>query len=107
MTKKCIRFRLWGIEKVLTLPEYAVLLGLYEEEELNHHLFSIHFTRLEVDDKSFNHEAFWQNIRTLTSTNPRTSLIKEPLKRIVHRLFVGSLVHRPGSKERCQKGICG
>ncbi|GKB05061.1 hypothetical protein Tco_0833256 [Tanacetum coccineum] len=103
MTKKCIWFRLCGIEKVLTLPEFAVLLGLYEEDELTHRLFDIHFARLEVDDKSFNHEAFWQKIGTLTSTNPRTSLIKEPLMRVVHRLLVGSLVHRAGSKERCQK----
>ncbi|GJV82827.1 hypothetical protein Tco_1522725 [Tanacetum coccineum] len=36
MTEKCIWFRLCGVEKVLTLPEFAVLLGLYEEEELNH-----------------------------------------------------------------------
>ncbi|GKD56256.1 hypothetical protein Tco_1289643 [Tanacetum coccineum] len=90
---------LFGIEKVLTLPEFTVLLGLYKEEELNHHLFDIHFTRLEVDDKLFNHEAFWQKIRTPTSTNPRTSLIKEPLMSIVHRLLVGSLAHRAGLKE--------
>ncbi|GKD98027.1 hypothetical protein Tco_1381924, partial [Tanacetum coccineum] len=55
------------------------------------------------DDKLFNHEEFWQNIRKPTSTNPRTSLIKEPLMRIVHKLLVGSLVHKAGSKERCQK----
>ncbi|GJS37037.1 hypothetical protein Tco_0535419 [Tanacetum coccineum] len=63
-TEKCIWFTLCGIEKVLTLPEFAVLLGLYEEEELNHRLFDIHFTRLEVDDKLFHHEAFWQKIGT-------------------------------------------
>ncbi|GJT77019.1 hypothetical protein Tco_1043744 [Tanacetum coccineum] len=34
-------------------------LGLYEEDELNHGLFAIHFTKLEVDDKLFNHEEFW------------------------------------------------
>ncbi|GJQ99584.1 hypothetical protein Tco_0522569 [Tanacetum coccineum] len=103
MTEKCIWFRLYGVEKVLTLPKFAVLLGLYEEDELNHRLFAIHFTKLEVDDKLFNHEAFWQRIWKLTSTNPRTSLIKEPLMRIVHKLLVRYLVHRVGSKERCQK----
>ncbi|GJW15209.1 hypothetical protein Tco_0019342 [Tanacetum coccineum] len=77
MTEKYIWFRFCGVEKVLTLPEYAVLLGLYKEDELNHRLFAIHFTR--------------------------TSLIKEPLMRIVHKLLVGSLLHRAGSKERCQK----
>ncbi|GJZ65839.1 hypothetical protein Tco_0622535 [Tanacetum coccineum] len=59
--------------------------------------------RLEVDDKLFNHEAFWQRIGKPTSTNPRTSLIKELLIKIMHKLLVGSLVHRVGSKERCQK----
>ncbi|GJT14625.1 hypothetical protein Tco_0861667 [Tanacetum coccineum] len=94
MTEKCIWLRLCGVEKVLTLPEFVVLLGLYEEDEVNHGLFAIHFTKLEVDDKLFKHEAFWQNIRKPTSTNPRTSLIKEPLMRIVHKLLLGSLVHR-------------
>ncbi|GJS39462.1 zinc finger, CCHC-type containing protein [Tanacetum coccineum] len=87
MTEKCIWFRHCRVEKVVTLPEFAVLLGLYEEDELSHRLFAIHFTRLVVDDKLFNHEAFWQKIGQLTSTNPRTLLIKEPLMRIVHRLL--------------------
>ncbi|GJX92998.1 hypothetical protein Tco_0347584 [Tanacetum coccineum] len=103
MTEKCVWFRLCGVEKVLTLPEFAILLRLYEEGELNHRLFAIHFTKLEVDDKLFNHEMFWKRIGSPTSTNPRTSLIKEPLMRIVHKLLVGSLDHRAGSKERCQK----
>ncbi|GJY81100.1 hypothetical protein Tco_1074133 [Tanacetum coccineum] len=103
MMEKCIWFRLCGVEKVLNLPEFAVLLGLYEEDELNHTLFAIHFTKLEVNDKLFNHEAVWQRIGKQTSTNPRTSLIKEPHMRIVHKLLVGSLVHRDDSKERCQK----
>nr|GEU73404.1 hypothetical protein [Tanacetum cinerariifolium] len=94
MTKKCIWFRLCGVKKVLTLPEFTVLLGLYKEVELHHGLFAIHFTKLEVDDKLFNHEEFWQKIGKPTSTNLRTSLIKEPLMRIVHKLLVGSLVHR-------------
>nr|GEZ16769.1 hypothetical protein [Tanacetum cinerariifolium] len=79
MKDKGIWFRLCGNEQVLTLPQFAVLLGLYEEDELKH------------------------PNRDPTRTNPRTSLIKEPLMRIVHRLLVGSLVHRIGSKERCQK----
>ncbi|GKF30503.1 hypothetical protein Tco_0100301, partial [Tanacetum coccineum] len=103
MTEKCIWFRLYGVEKVLSLPNFEVLFGLYKEDELNHRLFAIHFTRLEVDDKLFNHEAFWQKIGQPTSTNTKTSLIKEPLMGIMHKLLVGSLVHRPGNKERCQK----
>ncbi|GKB54241.1 hypothetical protein Tco_0904994 [Tanacetum coccineum] len=68
MTKKCIWFRLCEVEKVLTLPEFAVLLGLKP-----------------------------------TSTNPRTSLFKEPLMRIMYKLLVGSLVYMAGSKDMCQK----
>ncbi|GKC74113.1 hypothetical protein Tco_1119996 [Tanacetum coccineum] len=49
MTEKCIWFRLCGVKK------------------------------LEVDDNLFNHKAFWQKIKQPTCTNPRTSLIKEPL----------------------------
>ncbi|GKB73260.1 hypothetical protein Tco_0934672 [Tanacetum coccineum] len=103
MMEKCIWFRLCGVAKVITLPEFTVLLGLYEEDELNHGLFAIHFTKLEVDDKLFNHKEFWQKIGKLTSTNPKTLLINEPLMRIMHKLLVASLVHRAGSKERCKK----
>ncbi|GJT77810.1 hypothetical protein Tco_1044535 [Tanacetum coccineum] len=60
-------------------------------------------TVLEIDDKLFNHDAYWQRIGMPTSTNRRTSLIKEPLMRVVHRLIIESLVHRLGSKERYQK----
>ncbi|GJS09537.1 ribonuclease H-like domain-containing protein [Tanacetum coccineum] len=83
--------------------EFTILLGLYEESELEHRLFATHFTILEIDDKLCNHDAYWQIIGTPTSTNRRTSIIKEPLIRVVHRLIVGSLVHRLGSKKRCQK----
>nr|GEW02700.1 hypothetical protein [Tanacetum cinerariifolium] len=55
--------------------------------------------KLEVDDKLFNHEAFWQKIRKPTSTKLRKPLIKEPLMKIVHKLLVGSLVRRVGGKE--------
>ncbi|GJS90114.1 hypothetical protein Tco_0772750 [Tanacetum coccineum] len=103
MTEKCIWFRLCGRDQVLTLPQFAVLLGLYKEDELEHRLFAINFTKLEIDDKLLNHDAYWQKIRTPTSTNPRTSLIKEQLMRVAHRLLVRSLVLRAGSKERCQK----
>ncbi|GKE78017.1 hypothetical protein Tco_1544137, partial [Tanacetum coccineum] len=95
----------WCLEFFSTMYFDKGLIGLrlYEEDELNQGLFAIHFTKLEVDDKLFNHEAFWQKIGKPASTNPRTSLIKELLMRIVHKLMVGSLAHRAGSKERCQK----
>ncbi|GJT48085.1 hypothetical protein Tco_0974242 [Tanacetum coccineum] len=39
MMKKCIWFKLCGVEKVLTLLEFVVLLGLYEEDELSHRVW--------------------------------------------------------------------
>ncbi|GJT03582.1 hypothetical protein Tco_0824751 [Tanacetum coccineum] len=50
-----------------------------------------------------NYMTYWKRIRKETNTNRRKSLIREPLMRIVHRLIVGALVHRTGSKEKCQK----
>nr|GEV06434.1 hypothetical protein [Tanacetum cinerariifolium] len=69
MTEKCIWFRLCGRDHVLTLLEFAVLLGLYEESELDHWLFAVHLSKLEIDDELFNHDVYWQKIRTPTSTN--------------------------------------
>nr|GEU36875.1 hypothetical protein [Tanacetum cinerariifolium] len=73
---------------------FVVLLVLNDKDELKHHLFAINFTKLEVDDRLFNHDAYLQQIRTSTRTNLRTSLIMEPIMRIMHRLLVGSLVHK-------------
>nr|GEV50983.1 hypothetical protein [Tanacetum cinerariifolium] len=106
ITEKCIWFRLCEVEKVLTLPEFTVLLGLYEEDELDYRLFAIHFTRLEVDDKLFNHEAFWQKIGQPTSTNLRISLIKESLMRIVHNIG-WIFFHRAGSKRDSKRKTSG
>ena len=76
---------------------------MYDESEVNHRLFATYFTNLEVDDEGFEHEAYWNRIGRPTTTNPRESLIREPLMRVIHKLIVGSLLHRTGSKERCQK----
>ncbi|GKA79885.1 ribonuclease H-like domain-containing protein [Tanacetum coccineum] len=51
MNEKCIWFRLCGHEHILTLPEFVVVLGLFTEEEVEHHLFEVYFGKLEVDDK--------------------------------------------------------
>ncbi|GJU45132.1 hypothetical protein Tco_1202398 [Tanacetum coccineum] len=83
MTEKCIWFRLCGNEHILTLPEFAVV--------------------LEVDDRQFDHREYWTKVGKPTLTNHKEVLVKEPLMRIVHKLIVGSLVHRLASRERCQK----
>ncbi|GKB43930.1 hypothetical protein Tco_0888872 [Tanacetum coccineum] len=84
MKEKCIWFRLYGHEHILTLPEFAF-----------------------VDDKQFDHKDYWTRVGKPTLTNHKEVLVKEPLMRIVHKVIVGSLVHRlgslykdaPGSKE--------
>ncbi|GJZ89759.1 hypothetical protein Tco_0661541 [Tanacetum coccineum] len=99
------------IEKVLTLLEFAVLLGLYEEEESNHRLFDIHFTRLEVDDKLFNHEAFWQKIRTPTREESKKGYVDNERIRGVTGINLAWVIvehlckHASGLKENSL--ICG
>nr|GEX15015.1 hypothetical protein [Tanacetum cinerariifolium] len=101
--EKCVWFRLCGREPVLTLPKFTILLGLYEQSDLDHRLFATHFNKLVINDKLFDHDAYWRKIGQPTGTNLRMSLIREPLMRVMHRLIVRPLVHRLGSKERCQK----
>ncbi|GJZ47216.1 hypothetical protein Tco_0601048 [Tanacetum coccineum] len=81
-------------------PEWCL-----KESELDHWLFAIHFSKLEIDDKLFNHDAYWHKIGEHTRTNPRTSLIKEPLMRILHRLIVEALVHRLGTEHLCKHAL--
>ncbi|GJW12461.1 retrovirus-related pol polyprotein from transposon TNT 1-94 [Tanacetum coccineum] len=103
MKEKCIWFRLCGHEHILTLPEFAVVLGLFTEDKVKHHLFEVYFGWLEVDDKQFDHKNYWTRVGKTTLTNHKEVLMKEPLMRIVHKVIVGSLVHRVSSRERSQK----
>ncbi|GJZ18539.1 hypothetical protein Tco_0554662 [Tanacetum coccineum] len=103
MKEKCIWFRLCGHEHILTLPEFAVVLGLFMEDEVEHRLFEVYFGKLEVDDKQFDYKDYWTRVGKPTLINHKEVLVKEPLMRIVHKVIVGSLVHRVASRERCQK----
>ncbi|GJT92811.1 hypothetical protein Tco_1081656 [Tanacetum coccineum] len=101
MKEKCIWFRLCGHEHILTFPEFAVALGLFMKEEVEHRLFEVYFGKLEVDDKQFDHKDYWTRVGKPTLTNHKEVLVKEPLMRIVHKVIMGSLVHRHalGTKE--------
>ncbi|GKB29731.1 hypothetical protein Tco_0869132 [Tanacetum coccineum] len=46
---------------------------------------------------------YWNKVGKPTLTHHKEVLVKEPLMWIVHKLIVGSLVHRLASRERCQK----
>ncbi|GJT19915.1 retrovirus-related pol polyprotein from transposon TNT 1-94 [Tanacetum coccineum] len=101
--EKCIWFRLYGHEHILTLPKFTVVLGLFIEDEVEHRLFEVYFGKLEVDDKQFDHKDYWTRVGKPILTNHKEVLVKEPLMRIVHKVIVGYLVHRVASRERCQK----
>nr|GEV95451.1 ribonuclease H-like domain-containing protein [Tanacetum cinerariifolium] len=79
------------------------VLGLFTEDEATHQLFGVHFGKLEVDERQFDHREYWTKVGKPTLTNHKEVLIKEPLMRIVHKLIVGSWVHRLASREICQK----
>nr|GEZ66204.1 hypothetical protein [Tanacetum cinerariifolium] len=65
-----------------------------EKYEVNHRLFGVHFGKLEVDDRQFDHREYWTKVGKPTLTNHKEVLVREPLMRIVYKLIVGSLVHR-------------
>ncbi|GJT10149.1 hypothetical protein Tco_0857191 [Tanacetum coccineum] len=58
MKEKCIWFRLCGHEHILTLPKFAVVLGLFIEEEVE----QVYFGKLEVDDKQFDYKDYWTRV---------------------------------------------
>ncbi|GJZ60426.1 hypothetical protein Tco_0616242 [Tanacetum coccineum] len=75
MKEKCIWFRLCGHEHILTLPEFAVVLGLFTEEEVEHRLFEVYFGKLEVDDKQFDYKDYWTRVGKPTLTNHKEVLM--------------------------------
>ncbi|GJS22437.1 hypothetical protein Tco_0451069 [Tanacetum coccineum] len=102
MKEKCIWFRLCGHENILTLLKFGVVLGLFIKDEVKHRLFEVYFSRLMVDDKQFDYKDYWTRVGKPTLTNHKEVLVKEPLIRIMHKVIVGSLMHREASRERCQ-----
>ncbi|GJT79582.1 hypothetical protein Tco_1053924, partial [Tanacetum coccineum] len=90
-----------GVDRTKLMTE-KFLLGLYDPSELDHRLFATQLSKLEIDDKLFDHDAYWRKIGQPTGTNRRMLLIKEPLMRIVHRIIVGALVYRLGTEHLCK-----
>ncbi|GJX33027.1 hypothetical protein Tco_0242882 [Tanacetum coccineum] len=95
---------------ILTLPEFALVLGLFTEDEVNHRLFSVHFGKLEVDDRQFDHREYWTKVGKPTLTNHKEVLVKKPLMQIMHKLISRGVnlawiiadqlyKHAPGTKE--------
>ncbi|GJS74191.1 reverse transcriptase domain-containing protein [Tanacetum coccineum] len=103
MREKCIWFRLYGKEHVFTLLEFAVLIGLYSESDVQHRLFKTHFLRLTTNDEGFNHEAYWSRIEQPRTEKKKLADIRYPLLHIMHKILVGSFMHRSGSRDKVQK----
>nr|GEY11311.1 reverse transcriptase domain-containing protein [Tanacetum cinerariifolium] len=53
----------WSELPSMETHAYCERLSKLQEDELKHRLLAINFTKLEVDDKLFNHDAYWQQIR--------------------------------------------
>ncbi|GKA96404.1 retrovirus-related pol polyprotein from transposon TNT 1-94 [Tanacetum coccineum] len=49
-------------DHILTLSEFAVVLGLFMKEEVEHRLFEVYFGKLEVDDKQFDCKDYWTRV---------------------------------------------
>ncbi|GKF30274.1 hypothetical protein Tco_0100072, partial [Tanacetum coccineum] len=76
---------------------------LFTEEEVEHCLFVVYFGKLEVNEKQFDYKDYWTRVGNPTLSNHKEVLVKEPLMQIVHKVIMGSLVHRVACRERCQK----
>ncbi|GKC34195.1 hypothetical protein Tco_1046579 [Tanacetum coccineum] len=85
---------------------------LFTEDEVNHRLFGVHFGKLEVDYRQFNHREYWTKVGKPTVTNHKEVLVKEPLMRIMMSALEESrgvnlawiitdhlYKHAPGTKE--------
>ncbi|GJX09427.1 hypothetical protein Tco_0199286, partial [Tanacetum coccineum] len=59
-----------------------------------------------VDDKHFDHKDYWTRVGKPTLTNHKEVLVKEPLMRIMHKVIVGSLVHRMLADELDLENTC-
>ena len=95
-----LTFRLAGAERRLSLRQFAVLMGLYQQEELD----TPAFTEAITDwPEGVTPISFWPEIglgQYTSPTVPKSSKLRDPLHRVLHRAIVHSLTARgesPGS----------
>ncbi|CAN1140349.1 hypothetical protein LINPERHAP2_LOCUS11812 [Linum perenne] len=102
-TTKCIYFRLGGIERSLTLDEFAIDLGFYTAEELALAPPTAIFRNTESTAEC---EIFW---RTLAPSDPnkydssasKASMMERPIYRFLQLVFRESITHRLNSGGVC------
>ncbi|GJV34566.1 hypothetical protein Tco_1394966 [Tanacetum coccineum] len=100
------KFKTEDILRKGALEYQGLLTNFFTEEEVEGHLFEVYFGKLEVDDKQIDHKDYWTRVGKQTLTNHKEVLVKEPLMRIVHKVIVGSLVHRNAPRTKENSVIC-
>ncbi|GJR87895.1 hypothetical protein Tco_0211906 [Tanacetum coccineum] len=83
--------------------EELVFRGLYEPDDINQRLFQAHFSRLETNDKEFNHVEYWNKIGDPKDRRKRSSQLRNLLLQVLHKTLVGSFMHRTSSRDKCQQ----
>ncbi|GJW18169.1 hypothetical protein Tco_0025605, partial [Tanacetum coccineum] len=96
-TNKIIKFRLGGRANNLTLLEFARRLGLYQAVELEEEGFNIYFEGGLRNDDNFNAQDYWLSISredNLGLSRSHTSTIRNPILRVIHKMFTYGLCQR-------------
>jgi len=102
-TTKCIYFRLGGIERSLTLDEFAIDLGFYTAEELASAPPTAIFHNTESTEES---EMFWRAVAPsdpakYDSSASKASMMERPIYRFLQWVFRESITHRLNSGGVC------
>ncbi|GJW33595.1 hypothetical protein Tco_0053627 [Tanacetum coccineum] len=104
--KKIIRFRLGGRAHSLTLLEFAHRLGLYQAIELEEDGFNVYFEGGLRSDDNFNATDYWLSIsreENLGLSRSHTSIIKNLILRVIHKMITYGLCQRTTGYDKVQK----
>ncbi|GJR14542.1 hypothetical protein Tco_0797194 [Tanacetum coccineum] len=104
-TKKIIKFKLGGRAHSLTLLEFARRLGLYQAVELEDEGFNVYFEGGLRSDGHFNAQDYWLSIsrkENLGLSKSHTSIIKNPILRVIHKMITYGLCQRTTGLVNCK-----
>ena len=100
MREVCIWSRLCGNEHAYTLPKFAVALGLYEQQEVEHRLFEAHFVSLaRYQNDCAGIPEYWNRVGDLNYSRRNSSKLRNPLQKILQMLIAWGVLHRTGSRD--------
>ncbi|KAJ9535255.1 hypothetical protein OSB04_un001653 [Centaurea solstitialis] len=103
----CIRFHLLGEWYGITLPRFAVLLGLFTAAQSRSEYFSQYFLTGACEPSAeFVGADFWGTIGSgpYLQSNTKESFITLPEHRLLHRMLVHSFAYRKAIKEKVPEG---